>query len=85
MDTKSILRGIEEVRLYLLGEAPMLVGGINDDIDDLVPTYFTGKLAPDAEIWKLFEYVKTNPKRFEADLEEHYQELIRSRRARLRG
>lgn len=84
MDTKSILRGIEEVRLYLLGEAPMLVGGADDDISDLVPTYFKGTPNPNAEIWKLFEYVQENPERFEAELQEHYAEMMRARRARLR-
>jgi hypothetical protein len=85
MDTKAVLAGIEEVRRYLLGEVPMLVGGVNDDIVDLVPTYFTGNPNPQAEIWQLFEYIKSNPERFEAALEAHYQEVLRARRARLRG
>ena len=57
MDTKSVLRAIEEFRRYLLGEIPMLVGGVDDDIRDLKPTYFTGTMPPEAEIWKLFEEV----------------------------
>ncbi|NVM79615.1 hypothetical protein FHW83_005456 [Duganella sp. SG902] len=81
MDTKAILRGIEEFRKYLLGEAPMLVGGAHDDIADLVPTYFKGKLPPDAEIWQLFEYVKENPALFEAELEERHREILRAHRA----
>ena len=85
MDTKAILRGIEEVRRYLLGEVPMLVGGVDDEIADLKPTYFTGKMPPEAEIWKLLEYVQANPERFEMELEQHYQELARAHRERWRG
>jgi hypothetical protein len=82
MDTKSILQGLEEFRKYLSGEAPMLVGGVNDDISDLVPTYFTGTPDPNAEIWKLFEYVKANPDRFADDLEKLHQELLLAHCAR---
>lgn len=85
MDTKAILRGIEEVRRYLRGEAPMLVGGIDDDIADLTPSYFAGELRPDAEIWKLVEYAQANPERFEQELELHHEELMRAHRERLRS
>ncbi len=83
MDTKGILEGIEEFRRYLLGEAPMLVGGVHDDIANLVPTYFQGPPNPDAEIWKFFDYVKENPKRFEAELRRHHEEIVRAHWARL--
>ena len=83
MDTKSVLRGIEEVRRYLLGEIPMLVGGGDDDIRDLKPTYFTGTMPPEAEIWKLFEEVAADPERVEKALEAHYQEAVRAHRARM--
>ncbi|MTV38388.1 hypothetical protein [Duganella radicis] len=84
MNTKAILEGIEEFRRYLSGEAPMLVGGVDDDIADLVPTYFKGTPNPNAEIWKFFEYVQENPKRFEAELREHHAEMVRAHWARLR-
>ena len=84
MDTKAILQSIEEVRQYLMGEAPMLVGGVNDDIADLVPTYFKGPPNPNAEIWKFFDYVKENPARFEAELREHHDEVVRAHWLRLR-
>jgi hypothetical protein len=85
MDTKSVLKGIEEFRQYLLGEAPMLVGGVDDDIKDLVPTYFTGEPNPNAEIWKFFEYVNANPEQFEMELKQHYLQLLSARRSRVVG
>lgn len=83
MDTKAMLESIEEFRKYLAGEAPMLVGGVDDDIDDLVPTYFKGTPNPNAEIWKFFAYVKENPERFEAELREHHDAVVRAHWARL--
>lgn len=83
MDAKSIMQGLEEFRKYLLGEAPMLAGGVNDDVKDLVPSYFSGKLDSSAEIWNLFDYVRANPDRFEADVEEHTRKLLQERWERL--
>ncbi len=82
MNAKAILEGIEELRKYLLGEAPMLTGGLDEDIAHAVPTYFTGTLDRNTEIWKLVEEVQTNPERFAADLETQYRELLRARRER---
>lgn len=84
MDAKAILDGIEGFRKYLSGEAPMLVGGVDDDIADLVPTYFKGTPNPNAEIWRFFAYVKENPERFEAELREHHDAMGREHWTRVK-
>jgi hypothetical protein len=83
MDAKSLLKGIDEYRRYLLGEIPLHVGGVDKAIADWPLTYFQTKLSLDDAIIRSLEDTLAHPELLEAAMVNFREEALRARRRRL--
>jgi hypothetical protein len=83
MDAKSLLKGIDEYRRYLLGEIPLHVGDVDKAIADWPLTYFQAKLSPDDVIIKSLEETLAHPERLASAMFSFREEALRARSQRL--